>query len=454
MKIILLSGGSGKRLWPLSNELRSKQFLKVLPGEEGESESMVQRVWKQLQRSNLADSSFIAAGISQIEIIRNQLPGRVPIIVEPQRRDTFPAIALAAVYLYSIANVNLQETVTVLPVDPFVEEPFFHTMSSLDRVLEESGADIALMGVKPTYPSEKYGYILPEQTEDASCGYRNVKSFKEKPSEEQASQYIAQSAYWNCGVFSFKLDYLIQLLIDKGLPIQYEEMSKQYARLSKISFDYEVIEKAQRVVVVPYEGSWKDLGTWNTLTEEIPSPINGKGTISDDCYNTHLINELDIPVAVLGLSNVVVATGADGILVTEKSSSPRLKEFISHIEQRPMYEERRWGWYRVLDLQKHKNGHEVLTKRIRIDAGKNSSYHYHLHREEYWTITSGTGEVCIQDQVKSVQAGDVLKIPAGTLHGIRALEDLEFIEVQSGTEVSEEDTIRLTFQWEEMTQFV
>lgn len=451
MKIVLLSGGSGKRLWPLSNELRSKQFLKVLPGVDGGKESMVQRVWRQLEQSSLSGSSFIAAGASQTEMIRSQLPGRVPVIVEPSRRDTFPAIALASVYLYSIANAGLQETVTVLPVDPFVEEDFFHTVSSLEEILERNSADIALIGVKPTYPSEKYGYILPDHPADRGASCFRVKAFKEKPEKSLAKQYIAESAYWNCGVFSFRLNYMIQLLIDKGLPIHYEELARQYDQLEKISFDYEVVEKADCVVMVPYEGEWKDLGTWNTLTEEIPSAVSGKGSISSDCGNTHLINELDIPVAVLGLSNIVVATGPDGILVADKSASPRLKEFISDLEQRPMYEERRWGWYRVLDIQKSADGHEVLTKRIRIEAGKNSSYHYHLHRDEYWTITMGSGEVCIQDRVSSVRAGDVLKIPAGTIHGIRALEDLEFIEVQAGREVTEEDTIRLAFTWEEMT---
>ncbi|GAB6988096.1 sugar phosphate nucleotidyltransferase [Paenibacillus pini] len=454
MKVILLSGGSGKRLWPLSNDLRSKQFLKVLPGVSGDKESMVQRVWRQITEAGLAKSTFITTGKAQVEMIRSQLPSHVPVVVEPERRDTFPAIALAAVYLYSIVGVNLNETVVVLPVDPFVNENFFSKVKDLDDVLHHSGADVALIGVKPTYPSEKYGYIVPEEGTSPHDSFRRVAQFKEKPSEQEAEAYIRKGAIWNCGVFAFKLNYVIQLLIDHGLPIQYDEISKQYKKLTQISFDYEVIEKAEHVVTVSYEGEWKDLGTWNTLTEQMEGHITGNGMISEDSYGTHLINELDIPVVVLGLPDIVVAASPDGILVSDKASSPRLKELIQNIEQRPMYEERRWGWYRVLDYQKVDGGREILTKRIRIHAGQNSSYHYHFHRDEFWTIVSGTGEVIIQDRLQNVKSGDVLKIPAGTLHSIRAFETLELIEVQSGSEVVEEDTVRLTVEWAEMVPLV
>ncbi|NUU75281.1 sugar phosphate nucleotidyltransferase [Paenibacillus xylanilyticus] len=454
MKIILLSGGSGKRLWPLSNDLRSKQFLKVLSGTRGEPESMVQRIWKQLTEASLDKSVFITTGRAQVDMVHSQLSGHVPIIVEPERRDTFPAIALASVYLYSIANVDLNETVVVLPVDSYVDNCFFETVKGLDRILETSEADIALVGAKPTYPSEKYGYIIPHAEREGGESFQRVAFFKEKPQEDQAQQYIEQGALWNCGVFAFKLNYLIQMLIEKRVSIQYDELSKQYENLSKISFDYEVTEKAKHVVVASYEGDWKDLGTWNTLTEHMGSAITGHGFISHDSVGTHLVNELDIPVAVLGLSHIVVAASPDGILVTEKAASPRLKEFIQHIDQRPMYEERRWGSYRVLDYQKCNDKHEVLTKRIRIHSGKNSSYHYHLHHDEFWTILSGSGEVIIQDQLQHVKAGDVLKIPSGTLHSIRAIEHIELIEVQSGTSVTEEDTVRLTLHWAEMVQSV
>lgn len=466
MKIVLLSGGSGKRLWPLSNESRSKQFLKVLRNSESELESMVQRVWGQLADVGLSDHAFIATGKPQVEMIHSQLGSEINMIVEPERRDTYPAIALASAYLYSIAGVSLNETIVIMPVDPHVEESFFQRTKELDKVLEESGADLALMGVKPTYPSEKYGYIVPDHGTSANAdaadqshhssgtakSYVEVHSFREKPREEEAVAMIEQSALWNCGVFAFKLDFIINILVAHGLPIQYDEMVKQYNRLPMNSFDYEVVEKANHIVALPYEGEWKDLGTWNTLTEEIPTPLIGKGIITDSSLNTHVINELDIPITLLNLSNVVVAASPDGILVSDKASSPMIKDVMKHADQRPMYEERRWGRYRVLDYLKYADGQEVLTKRICVSPGKNLSYQYHLLRDEVWTIVSGCGMMVLNNKHFPVKAGDVLVIAKQNRHSLLAETEMEIIEVQTGSELIEEDIIRLAFDWNEIMQ--
>jgi mannose-1-phosphate guanylyltransferase len=453
MKLVLLSGGSGKRLWPLSNDARSKQFLKVLKDEEGQLESMVQRVWRQMDRAGLAGEASIATGKGQLDMIQSQIGHEVPVIIEPERRDTFPAIALAAVYLYSIRGVGLNEVVAVLPVDPYVEDGFFESIKELEKAVHSTGADLALMGVAPTYPSEKYGYVVPEQGEAGHApdgGIMRVERFEEKPSREKAEQLISRNALWNCGVFAFKLNYIINLLIEKGLPIQYEEMQRQYGKLEKISFDYAVVEKAAHIVAIPYSGSWKDLGTWNTLTEEIGAPIIGKGTVCAESGNVHLINELDIPVAVLGMSDIIVSASPDGILVADKNASPKVKDLIRDMEQRPMYEERRWGSYRVLDYKKFPEGNEVLTKRICIAPGKNLSYQTHAKRSEVWTVISGSGEYVLDGFMGSLQAGDVVKIPVHAKHSIRAITELEIIEVQSGSELVEEDIVRLSLSWEEI----
>src|SRR5690606_769580 len=151
-------------------------------------------------------------------------------------------------------------------------------------------------------------------------------------SESEAAELIARDALWNCGVFAFKLDYLINVLIASGYPIHYEEMQRQYDRLPKISFDYEIVERANHIVALPYEGEWKDLGTWNTLTEEMDASIIGKGIIAGNASGTHVINELDIPITLLGLSNVVVAASPDGILVSDKPASPMIKEVMKHAD--------------------------------------------------------------------------------------------------------------------------
>jgi mannose-1-phosphate guanylyltransferase len=234
----------------------------------------------------------------------------------------------------------------------------------------------------------------------------------------------------------------------------YEELLKQYTTLPKISFDYEVVEKTKDIVVLPYSGYWKDLGTWNTLTEEMATSQIGKGVISADSENVHLINELDIPVTVLGASNLIVAASPDGILVSDKEASPRIKELVGEFDNRPMYEERRWGWYRVLDYTKLEEGKEVLTKRIGIAKGKNLSYQLHDYRDEVWTIIKGEGKFVLNNELRTIKPGDVIQIQAGDKHAVKALTDLEIIEVQTGSQLIEEDIVRLFMTWEEIQDHI
>lgn len=451
MKLILLSGGSGSRLWPLSNNARSKQFLKVLKNENKQLKSMVQRVWGQLNEVGLADSTVIATSKSQVEMMQSQVNHQVDLVIEPERRDTFPAIVLAASYLYSVKNTPLDEVVSVLPVDPYVETTFFERILDMEAALKTSQSEIALLGVHPTFPSSKYGYIVPE-SESKTSDYQVVNRFVEKPEEQLAESLMRDGALWNCGVFSFKLGYIMNLLNQMGLPTSYDELLDQYEELPKISFDYEVVEKAENIIVLPYSGYWKDLGTWNTLTDEMASRLIGKGVISSECENTHLINELDIPVAVMGLSNVVVAASPDGILVSDKSASPRIKEVVANFVNRPMYEERRWGWYKVLDHSKFAEENEVLTKRIGIKAGKNLSYQFHQKRSEVWTIVKGEGVLVLNGKISVVRPEDVIQISKGDHHALKAVTDLELIEVQSGSELIEEDIVRVIMNWDEIEE--
>ncbi|WP_407307997.1 sugar phosphate nucleotidyltransferase [Desulfosporosinus sp. SB140] len=321
----------------------------------------------------------------------------------------------------------------------------------LENALIETDTELALVGVTPSYPSEMYGYIVPEPNQ-GKLSLMKVSHFQEKPTEVQARVLISQQALWNCGVFAFRLGYIIAKMEERGLPTDYSELKRVYGILPKISFDYEVVEKARKVVAISYQGKWKDLGTWNTLTEEIISPLTGKGYLSEDSINTHLINELDIPIIVLGLSNVVVAASQDGVLVADKNESPKVKNLLNRFIQRPMFEERRWGWYKVLDYMKYDDGKEVLTKRVKITSGKNLSYQVHSLRNEVWNIVIGEGEFALDDVIYKIKPGDVLHIPVGIKHGIKADTDLEFIEVQTGTDLNEEDIIRVFMTWEEVSR--
>ncbi len=436
MNIILLSGGSGKRLWPLSNDIRSKQFLKVVRNENGEKESMVQGVFRQIKNAGLNAKITIATGITQVESIKNQLGDNVSIVVEPQRRNTFPAIALSVAYLNYEKNCSLDETIIVLPVDPYVSGDYFLALKNLDEAVQSNMADIILMGVNPTYPSEKYGYIIPEKREKIN----RVIEFKEKPDEKAARELINRGGLWNCGVFAFKLSYVMNIVNSIIKCECYEDIVKQYSTLEQTSFDYAVVEKAKSAAVIPYNGEWKDLGTWNTLTEVMEENQIGDVKISSDCKNTHVINELEIPVVVMGSENMIVAASPDGILVADKVQSSYIKKYVEDRDMRPMFEERSWGEYKVLDMVVNEDGTKSLTKRKKIKRGMRIEYQSHKSRSEVITVISGKCIITINDRAHEAFPGDTYAVPEGIKHGLEAITDTEIIEVQVGRELVKDGT--------------
>ncbi|MDE7363231.1 MAG: cupin domain-containing protein [Oscillospiraceae bacterium] len=423
MKIILLSGGSGKRLWPLSNEVRSKQFLKIVKRENGETESMVQRVYRQIKSADVDAEIAIATGETQVEAIKNQLGDKVRIVIEPKRRNTFPAIMLSAAYLYFDRKCPADETVVILPVDPYVDDKYFQALKSLDSAVQNHTADLVLLGVKPTYPSEKYGYIIPENG-------NAVREFKEKPDLETAKDLIAQGGLWNCGVVSAKLSYLIEILRSKIKCNSYAEILEKYSDLEKNSFDYVVLEKSKSIAVVSYDGEWKDLGTWNTLTEVMDDMPIGDVKISDDCVNTHVVNELEIPVVVMGAKDMVVAASPDGILVADKFQSSFIKKYVEDRDMRPMFEERSWGDYTVLNVSVDERGNKAVTKKKCIRAGNVIEETAHKTHSEVWTILSGKAVININGRNHDALPGDTYTIPQNTLHSLTAVENTVLMEVQ------------------------
>ncbi len=438
MNIILLSGGSGKRLWPLSNEIRSKQFIKLFKhNDQDQYESMVQRVYRQIKSVDKDADITIATSKTQVSSIHNQLGNDVSISIEPCRRDTFPAIVLATAYLHDIKEIDLDETVVVCPVDPHVDDSYFEMIKKMDDLSKQGSSNLYLMGIEPDHPSEKFGYIIPTSKDEIS----KVSEFKEKPTEEIAKKYIKQGALWNGGVFAYKIGYVLEIahkLIDF---VDYQDLFEKYEEVNKISFDYAVAEKEKDITVVRYTGQWKDLGTWDAFVNAMEDESIGNAIIDSNCKNVHVINELDIPILCVGLQDIVVSASPDGILVSDKEKSTGIKSLVDSIEGPIMFAEKSWGEYRVIDVED-----ESRTIKVTLRKGHQMNYHSHEHRNEVWTIVSGIGIATVNGRKYELVPGDTIKLPVGCKHTIYAKTDLQLIEVQSGKEITVKDKIKYSLE--------
>ena len=436
MNIILLSGGSGKRLWPLSNEVRSKQFLKILKNDEGMYESMVQRMFRKIRKIDKGAHVTVATSGAQVSALRNQLGDKVGISVEPCRRDTFPAIVLASAYLHDIQGTDEEESVVVCPVDPYVEDEYYEALQELGELAQSGQANLVLMGIEPTEPSEKFGYIIPEEKRTLS----RVKSFKEKPDRSSAEEYIGAGALWNGGVFAYKLGYVLQQAKTQIGFCDYASLYGGYDKLKKISFDYAVAEHEPSIMVKRFAGKWKDLGTWSTLCEAMDEDIIGNAFTDDACSDLHVINELDIPVLCAGLKNMVVSASPDGILVADKEQSDRIKPYVDSMTTQVMYAEKSYGTYHVLDVEE-----ESMTIKVILKAGQHMTYHSHSHRDEVWTVVSGAGRSIVDGMEQCLHAGDVITMQAGCRHTLIAETELRVIEVQLGRNIRADD--KKVYNW-------
>ena len=450
MNILLLSGGSGKRLWPLSNEVRSKQFIKIFKkpehlipvgSEDADAyESMVQRVYRQIRTVDADAVVTIATSKSQVSAIHNQLGMDVGISVEPCRRDTFPAIALATAYLHDVQKISPEEAVVVCPVDPYVEEDYFVALRRLWELAQAGTANLVLMGIDPTYPCEKYGYIIPADKEPVS----RVSSFKEKPDVLTARKYIDAGGLWNGGVFAYKLGYVLRRAHEMIDFTDYEDLYRKYDTLNKISFDYAVVEHEKDIAVLRFAGQWKDLGTWNTLTEAMEETTVGDARMNETCTNVHVINELDVPILVMGGKDLVISASTDGILVSDKEQSSYIKPFVDAIDRQIMFAEKSWGSYKVLDVEEGS-----MTVKVTLNPGHRMNYHSHEHRDEVWTVINGEGRTIVDGMEQPVKPGDVITMASGCRHTVLAGEKgLQLIEVQLGTGISVTDKKKYEMPYE------
>ena len=328
MRLILLSGGSGYRLWPLTDAQNPKQYLDLLSAPNGQKRSMAQRVWQQVEHTGLAPGAVVCAGREQRAYLAEQIP-QAAVVEEPSGRDTFPAVALSCAYLMDVEGAGPDEAVVVIPIDCYADEAYFEALKRLPEALDASGADVVLMGKRPTAPETKYGYILPGTVGADGC--LRVAGFREKPDEEDAGVLIASGALWNMGVFCLRLGYLKNILAASGAPTDYKGLYRAYETLPRISFDRRVLEKSCNLAAVPFDGLWRDIGTWNELIDVLP-PAPENYVRHKSCTDTFILNHLDIPVIAIGVKNLIVVASDNGILIADSGYASAIKEIIPEME--------------------------------------------------------------------------------------------------------------------------
>ena len=422
MNIVLLSGGGGKRLWPLSGDIHSKQFLRIFKTMDGEYESIVQRVYRQIAKVNPDALVTVATYQKQASEIKSQLGDKISICAEPERRDTFPAIVLASAFLHEEKGIGGNEAIIVCPVDQYVDDSYFSALQRLSDYTERGSSNLNLIGIEPLSPSEKYGYIIPENGGAVS----KIKRFQEKPDAETARHYIEEGALWNSGVFAFRLGYLLdcarRLIGFSG----YRDLLCNYGKLKKVSFDYAVVEKETNIQVMRYSGEWKDIGSWGTLTAVISEQVLGHAVLDDACRNTSVINELNLPILCMNCKDMIIAASIDGILVSEKSQSAKIKPYVDQITQRRIAAESFPENCTVLSRQE-----DSVAAKLELTAGQCMSWDCLRDYNMVWTVIGGDGMVTADGTEQRIKAEDTIRFDKNSDYLVTAGNNgLRIIEVQ------------------------
>lgn len=428
MKIILLSGGSGEKLWPLSNNIRSKQFIKLFNDRNGQPESMIQRVYRQI--NNVFDSAdvVVATSKSQASTVISQLGDSVKVSIEPERKGTFSASVLAMEFFSETVGLKEDEPIVISPVDLFVDDSFFLPLKEFKDSLNCD--KVMLIGAKPVNCSERYGYILPK----TSAKYSDVNDFITGCDKNTAEFLINRGALWNSGIYVLFPNHLRKIAHNIFDYSNYDDLFNHYENIVKISIEDVIPQIVDSLLVYTSDKVLNDLGTWNAITNVMHSPVIGNAIIGYNCKNVNVINDMDFPVIVNGLSDVVVSASQQGILVSKKEESIDLSEYVDHINNRVMFADKSWGALTVLDVTE-----TSMTIKIEMNAGKRMSYHSHEHRDEMWTILSGHGKTIVDGMEQIVKPGDVITMQAGCRHTMVAEEDMVIIEIQRGVDINARD---------------
>ena len=459
---VILAGGSGTRLWPLSRQTMPKQFCRL----EGQ-ESLFQKTLKRVSDPSLFNAAIIITNGTHQGTVETQTkeialePSAV--ILEPAGRDTAAAIALAA----QIASDTTDETLLILPSDHEMKAPeqFIEAVKIAHKVTEEEDR-LVTFGIKPDQPETGFGY-LRKGKELSKAGSFKLAEFIEKPSIEVAERLVEQEdVLWNAGIFLFKASVALEEialhapnLFDKSDDAvrlgawsekQFVPDVQTFCSIDKISFDYAVMEKTTRAAIVPTDPMWSDLGSWKAVWEQSERDDH-QNNIQGTVYSTETQNSLVVSdgpvVGVAGIDNVVVIANKDAVLVTSKENSQNVKTLVGMMDTQKDQsvvahagETRPWGRFDSID-----RGDMHQVKRIKVNPGGRLSLQYHFHRCENWIVVSGTATVTVNESVRDLKPSEQVFIPQGAVHRLENLthEPVEIIEVQYGSYLGEDDIVRV-----------
>jgi mannose-1-phosphate guanylyltransferase/mannose-6-phosphate isomerase len=464
MKVIILAGGSGTRLWPLSRKNYPKQFLKL-----GGGRSLLQQSVERLKGAVLPDDIIIMTNNnykfhvkSELDSLTNYfgLSPTTHMILEPESRNTAPAIALGVKYCLEKLGCLEEEVLFISPCDHIIRpaEKFWEYVKQAEEVAKEGY--IVTFGIKPIRPETGYGYMKRGERLKMAGGRTEsykVEKFVEKPDEVTAEKYLKEGIYyWNSGIFAFKMGLIIEEFkkhapeIGRVFDTGFDEFRAEFTKMPNISIDYAVLERSDRVVTLPVDIYWNDIGSWDALFEILDKDENNNvktgNVVTMDTNETMVIGDKRL-IATIGLQDCLIVETDDAMLIAKRGHTQKVKEIV----ERLMLEKRRevlehvtiyrpWGSYTVLE-----EGERYKIKRVVVNPGERLSLQKHYHRSEHWVVVKGTAKVTIGDREIFTHENESAYVPKSTLHRLEnpGKVPLEIIEVQNGEYVGEDDIVRL-----------